>query len=446
MLELGYCWALMPTFGEQQHPCVLFRGFDVDDPQYQAMSRLVPTAQLMPEKGWGGVRPAEWDIIVSKGPELDADLHMHVLALGCARLGRTWNYHLATVVDYEGLQPSKRMEVPDDLPGRLRRLITSELIPGLQALPERPYLRFLSASGTPPGAMRLDPPTRQLEKLPFVLDPEQNIIAGAFERRRDRWCWALPFMPEHPELWFAAALEDWHGKTPQLVPLAPGWTSREAWMTQDEIALRADLEALELERARIAEDLNSRELELKAAQSAASSSADDGIRRLLTAQGEPLVVATAEALRQLKFDVEVVDEGLPPGTAKVEDLRLTDQDEPSWTNITEVRGYAAGAKLTDLQRIGRFAELYVQRNRKLPVSRWYLVNQFLDADPDRRQPPLLGAEDDVRVFAQNGGLVVDTRELFQITRAVQEGHISPADARRLLRSATGVFKFDYKPG
>ena len=67
---------------------------------------------------------------------------------------------------------------------------------------------------------------------------------------------------------------------------------------------------------------------------------------LLTEQGGQLVKVTIEALRQLKFGVEDVDEDLTPGTAKVEDLRLIrSEHDPAWTNITEVRGYTGGAKL-----------------------------------------------------------------------------------------------------
>jgi hypothetical protein len=426
----------MATYGEQPHPRVLFQGFEADDAHYQAMSRLVPTARLMPEPGLAALRAAEWDIVVTKAAELRAAPHMHVLALGCTQLGAISIRAVPTIsVDYRGTQPSEIMEVPESLPDRLRRLITSELIPYLQGLSARPYLtfRYIAPQMKNNG---------ELGTLPFVLDADKNIIAGAFERYRNRWCWALPYVPEHRELWFAAALEDWHEKTPALVPLKLGWTSRQAWMTQDELAIQADLEALSLERARIAEKLNTRELELRSAKSAACSAADSGLRLLLTAQAEPLVKATIKALEELEFGVEDMDEELPPNSQRIEDLRLSDPDEPNWTNITEVRGYTGGAKVSDLQRIGRFAGLYLRENGAFPTSRWYLVNQFLDADPDTRQPPLLGAEDDVQVFAEDGGLVIDTRDLFQLVRAVEDGRMSRADARRLLRSSTGVFKFD----
>jgi hypothetical protein len=393
------------------------------------MSRLVPTARLLPQRRFDTLRAAEWDIVVSKGGSIGAGSHMHGLGLGCDHLGAIDTEVGPLRVDYGGSQPSEIMEVPDGLQDSIRRLVTGELIPHLQARSVRPYLRGIMAKGSVP-------------TMPFAVDADQHIIAGAFQHTKNRWIWALPYVPEHPELWLAAALEDWHDRTPELVPLMPGWTSREAWMTQDEIAVRADLEALDLERMRIAEKLNTRELELRSAQSAASSAADSGLRLLLTAQAEPLKKETIKALEELEFGVEDMDEKLPPGSPKVEDLRLTDPDELAWTNITEVRGYTAGAKVSDFQRIARFAGLYLQQTGAFPKSSWYLVNQFLDADPDTRQPPLLGAEDDVRVFAENGGLVIDTRELFRLVRGVQEERISPADARRMLRTATGVFKFD----
>jgi hypothetical protein len=385
----------------------------------------------MPQSGMAVLRAIEWDIVVSKATSVNGQGHMHALAFGCRYVGALRFSRTPIEVNYLGQQPSQVMHVPDDLPDRLRPLIIGELIPYLQAQSHRPYLQL---SGEP---LKFQGPV-----VPFVIDADKNMIAGAFEHRKDRWSWALPYVPEHPELWFAAALDDWHQRTPQLVPLSPGWTTREPWMTQDEIATRADLEALNLERMMITEKFNSRELELRSAQSAASAAADGGMRRLLTAQGESLVEATIEALRQLKFGVENVDENTSPGTAKVEDLHLTDPDEPAWTNITEVRGYTGGAKVSDLQRIGRFAALFLQRTGELPNSRWYLVNQFLAADPDTRHAPLAGAEDDVKEFAKDGGLVLDTRELFQLLRAVEAGRIDPAGARRLLRRSTGVFKFD----
>jgi hypothetical protein len=126
--ELGYCSRLMPRFGEQPRPRVLFQGFEDDDPEYQAMARLVPTPRVMPERGFDALRIAEWDIVVSKATSIDARANMHGLALGCEHLGLVMvSSNLATQVVW-GAQPSEVMEVPDDLPDPIRRLVIGELI------------------------------------------------------------------------------------------------------------------------------------------------------------------------------------------------------------------------------------------------------------------------------------------------------------------------------
>jgi len=272
-----------------------------------------------------------------------------------------------------------------------------------------------------------------------VRDADGYMIAGAFERGGGGWCWALPHIPEHPELWLAAALENWHKITPDRIPALPGWRSRPTWATREEVTVRANLALLREEQARVSAELAQREAELIAAETVATAAADAGPRRLLTAQGDELVGAVIDALTALGFEVQNVDDDTDAsGTPKVEDLRLTDPDDPAWTNITEVRGYKGGAQLGDFQRLARFANLYQVRTGKLPTSRWYIVNQFFHHDPDTRRPPLAGSDDDVVVFAEDGGLVVDTRDLFQLVRRIERGTTAPAAALALLRGSGGV--------
>jgi hypothetical protein len=88
--------------------------------------------------------------------------------------------------------------------------------------------------------------------------------------------------------------------------------------------------------------------------------------------------------------------------------------------------------------MARFAALQVVRTGVLPTTRWYVVNQFLNTDPDTRRRPLAGSEDDLAVFAEDGGLVIDTRDLFLLARRVDDGEMSTSAARLLLRRAAGV--------
>ena len=73
--------ASMVVIGEQTHPQVLFTGFKDANPAFVAMSALVPTARLLADGGMNDLRDVEWDIVVSRGTDVAAPNHMHVLAL-----------------------------------------------------------------------------------------------------------------------------------------------------------------------------------------------------------------------------------------------------------------------------------------------------------------------------------------------------------------------------
>lgn len=447
--------AAMPILGEPPRPQVLFAGVDEADPWLSALVSLVPSWRIKPESGVDGLRASEWDILVSRGVDVDVPGHIHVLALGCERLGMCKKRGGSASVAYSGSQPSRVLEVSDDLEESLRRLVLKDLVPWLQEQDSRPYLTRAQQFG----AIALRPGTSQASAVdhaaadlrgkepdpppyvrPFVQDADGNVIAGAFQRDGSGWCWALPFVPERPELWFAAALEDWHQRTPTRVPQPPGWRTRVEWSTRLEVEIRDELSTLRDEREQLMLALDEREGDLLAREAVAVAAAEDGLRRLLTSQGDGLVSAVSEALEVLGFTVINVDESrdATSGQPKVEDLRVSDGTSPEWTNVTEVRGYSGGAKLSDLQRLGRFASLYQQSQGRLPSSRWYIVNQFISRDPSTRQPPLQGADDDVAVFAEDGGLVFDTRVLFRLVKEVQGGVRTATATRDLLKGSAGV--------
>ncbi len=172
----------------------------------------------------------------------------------------------------------------------------------------------------------------------------------------------------------------------------------------------------------------------------ASQKAEQGPRRLLTAQGEELGAAVIAAFTELGFEVQDVDvERGRAGLARVEDLNLTCPDQPEVRILAEVKGYAGGAKASDLIQIGNHAVRYTQRQGVPPDLSWYVVNQFLDRDPELRQAPLAGAVEDVTAFAQGGGLIIDTRELFQLTEAVSGERVAAKEARASLLGQRGVF-------
>lgn len=148
------------------------------------------------------------------------------------------------------------------------------------------------------------------------------------------------------------------------------------------------------------------------------------------------------ALKQLGFNVEDIDEtrrgeGLP----RAEDLQVTCTRRPTVRVIAEVKGYArGGAKASDLIQLGQHAMRYTQREGgQAPDSSWYIVNQFAATDPDTRQPPLAGAIEDVQVFAEGGGLIIDSRELFKLSQMAAGGQVSLERAREELLAQRAVF-------
>lgn len=437
----------MPVLGVPPHPQVLFAGYEKDDPDYLAMAELVPSHRLMPEDGVRALRAVEWDVVVCRGGEVDYPGFMHVLAMACASAGVARTAEGWKAASYNGVQPSDVLIVADDLPDALRRLVNADVIPWLQQQPSRPYLTTYTGNYGGTARFRAQPAAY---RMPFVTEVDGAMIAGAFERQDGfgggGWCWTLPFVPPQPHLWLAAALEDWHDRTPDRVPRLPGWRSRPQWRSRPEVAA---MTALELRRRAHEEEqqrFEQEERDLLAASATATAHADAGERRMLTAQGAPLVEAVTAALRGLGFRVIDVDEDLTQGQAKVEDLRVVDPAHAAWTNITEVKGYTGGAKSSDFQKLGRFATLYAARTSKAPASQWYVVNHSLDADPDTRRAALLGSEEDVDVFADGGGLVIDTRDLFRLQRLVEDGTMSAEVARDCLRGRRGVLRQeDYDP-
>jgi hypothetical protein len=123
-----------------------------------------------------------------------------------------------------------------------------------------------------------------------------------------------------------------------------------------------------------------------------------------------------------------------------EDLRVATSDKPGWTALVEVRGYKRGAQVNDLQRIGRFRRRYLQETGRDSDRVWYIVNQFLKDDPAGRSAVFQFNEPDLATFAEDDGLVIDTVQLFSISRAVQLQEIDSALARNSLINATGRFE------
>lgn len=419
---------IMALIDSHPHPRVLFVGWGEDDPNLLKMMGLVATSQV-----WNGkpssVRWADWDAVVARhefsyawGPHM-----VEVLAFGADTLP-TLNTSGHSVKSGGIKQVSPEFETNDDLPDELRRLIRDDLAPWLRDQSARPLMNA--------------PDTYSTQRLTlndcvgdgatwFARDPDGTLIAGSYATVSGGRVWCVPFLPEHPDRWLAAALSEWHKVRPDVFPDRDPWRQRPQWMSRPELDAMARIEDAETELEALITTRRAAIETLGDTLRSAQSEADQGVRRLLTAQGDSeLTAAVVQALTSFGFSVENRDDSVPKGTAKQEDLRVTPPGEG--TGIAEVKGYTRGAKQSDLLKITKYATMFERETGQPPARQWYVCNQFLATDPDSRPDILAGADDDLAEFGTDGGVVIDTRELFKLIRSVEDGRITAEEARASL--------------
>jgi hypothetical protein len=137
----------------------------------------------------------------------------------------------------------------------------------------------------------------------------------------------------------------------------------------------------------------------------------------------------------LGFDVSKIDEEIPKGSPKREDLRIRDPDIVDWEAIVEVRGYSkSGGTTADLSRLARFAHYYEVETDKPPNKSIYMVNGQIYLPPTQRQAPLISSPEDVHEFGEQGGVIIWTLDLFQVLKTLSDKDL--LDIRRSFREVT----------
>lgn len=93
-----------------------------------------------------------------------------------------------------------------------------------------------------------------------------------------------------------------------------------------------------------------------------------------------------------------------------------------------------GAKETELQNFGRWAERFIMEEHRLPSARWFVTNHQRGVDPGARQAPFENKPATTETFAKSNGTVIDTRALFDVLRLVESRPELAQGARRLLKA------------
>jgi hypothetical protein len=242
--------------------------------------------------------------------------------------------------------------------------------------------------------------------------------------------------------WVRALLALWADGDPEGLPGFRDWHIHPDWMANEELDVTRELSVLLQERNSAMERFAAREAEIKARLLAATQAATIGARRVLTCQGDDLVMAVSQMLESLGFAVKDVDATKTSGVPKREDLRLTLAARDSWEAIVEVKGYTKSAgKMADLHQLERHASHYAVEKGRLPDLLIYIVNGEIETtvSPELRRRSF--HEEDLHVFATDG-VVLPTPDLFRLHRdrlKLGIGHV-----QRLLLDARGLFTYPAK--
>ncbi|MFD7883944.1 hypothetical protein ACFV3N_16070 [Streptomyces bauhiniae] len=273
---------------------------------------------------------------------------------------------------------------------------------------------------------------------PLIREKDGEICCGWWSRgaQGDAERWWFPAYSPDLSSWRSAIYSRWNSILPDAFPdEAEDWARSPEWMTaREEVSFRALVEH-QKETEIIYTSRKSEEQELQNQLQAVHSEIDSTTRLLLTAQGKPLASSVISALMKFGFTVIDSDDDKENGAYLLEDLKVIYGE---WVSLVEVRGYAKGAKTSDFQRIERAVRHYEREHSRVPNGRWYVVNHNIKAPPSSRPTVLAGATDDIEVFAEEHGLVVDTRDLFKLLKRVEDGSLSPDSVRAHLMGSTGV--------
>ena len=242
----------------------------------------------------------------------------------------------------------------------------------------------------------------------------------------------LPNVDRNQASWVDLLVTQWAQHNKDAFPSFGDWTNSPEWMVPEEEQILSKINVLEQQKQEYVTKMDKQIAELSTQLGIAKITANKGRRRLITAQKDELVEEVAKSLDEIGFDVEVVDKILDETDPKREDLRLkhVGKGGTDWNAIVEIRGYArSGGKTADLQRLNRFADLYINKTGHAPDKRIYIVNSELELFPQYRQEPLAPAAEDLQIFAESDGILIWSIDLFWAIKATD-----PTDYPALLES------------
>lgn len=425
--------------GVQARPRMLVMGVPEgaeNEGMRQSVGRFAPTVRFVTGAEFYKLRQREWDMLVMIGDARvhEVESHIYVIQIGGTdgiEIGGPSGVRVYLTTQYS--TPATEFHIPDDLPDQIASLVNVDLVPAVQ---ESAGGNQYMSSELHLGGTRAPNPN-MIEINPFLMDGDGKPLAGAIKRGNRVEYWWIPFKGKALLQWIAVAISQWRIIDPSAFPADPEWGHSADWRTPEELSLESEIAILVTDRNDYIHTSELNELNLRAQLASTRSRVDQEQRRLLTAQGDDLVEEVVRSLEEIGFEVRVPDEDPESKGDKLEDIQVTDPNDPDWIALAEVRGYKRGAALNDLLRIARFVLRYVAKQGRVPNARWYIMNHFIAQDPKVRPKPLASNPSEVAEFSNDGGLVVDTVDLFKLRMRVRAGDLSKDQAMEMIKGGVG---------
>jgi hypothetical protein len=418
----------------------------------------VPTVEVAPRLGNYNLN--EWDCLITRTPPLDmrSEADPHRTPYEETPDWHSWNQEYPPQLSLICVQGSGGLDVLDayppesearpDLPDvvivrdpdrvgtQLRKinglrdsldaLVSRELVPVAQARARHmSFRRWIRDE-------QEDPTPERLPLTPFLLGPDDLVLAGSYQRSDEASAWLLP--DDLPDLypWVIEALRDWHDLYPKRFPTLPDWQGSDEWRTAAESAIASAQDELSAQFKAQYDEFLAQQKVLEAQAEDAANDAAAYQRALLRKDGPELERAVERAIQHLGFRVVDMDSVHPEGDRR-EDLRVYDDTDPNWVAIVEIKGGKGGAKENELHAMGKWATRFAADEGRVPSAQWFLVNHQRFSDPTSRPVPFGGKPAVAQTFADVGGSIIDTRALFDLVRIVETDPTLASAARALIK-------------
>ncbi|WOH17691.1 hypothetical protein IRJ34_15250 [Paenarthrobacter sp. GOM3] len=420
----------MPVYNSQPRPRVLLEALPPE--VAEELTALVPTAHIVKEGE--EVHEAEYDLLVTCSSDAGRrSEHMHVLSFGPKYLD-AWPRDSGTGgyvhPERNNRTLASEVHIPPTVDTEARALLEQTVVANITVGEKFTWSRLGS---------------RETTSL-LELGKERYLYALLWPRtRKEGSAMSLVLPPEttNHRAWFVWFLRLLNKIDPDTFPGDPNWTLSPEWSTAETLVVHDQLTKVHEKRSKLLAELDEREKAVASKLEDARAADKVGFQRLLTADGDELESAVQEVLTEIGFTVQNMDGHHDHVTkAKLEDLRVSDPEDPDWIALVEIKGYMKGARTNDVAQIlGRPMRAYILEAGREPSTVWHIVNHERAVDPSTRNDAVPN-DLDLEGITDAGGALIESRQLFLALRDLQSGNIDAATIRHSLKNART--RWDYR--